>query len=758
MTNTQQQMGLPQPTKANPSRMYGDAHAMEALRETGYNSTTKALSELIDNSFDAGARNVVVVIVQVKGKHVAGQKNPSRRAVEIYVMDDGSGMTDTEMNRALMYGGRNQQGREGIGRFGVGLPQASINQCRRIDLWSWQESVGTPSHTQIDLDYQKTAGLEPVVPWPEPAVGQWEPAPKPIDVDLEDPAGIAESHSVGMAIPEFLQEAGVADEILGGDGATHGTIAGWSKLDAIDWATAKAVAERVAEELGRVYRTYLAPESMVTYDLDKPVGDDEYEQFMEYDDGRGYMGVQEAIDAGWLATTSPVGERRRLLIRVINRIIDDNESITGHKVEADFSRDLAGFGENGLVLTNDPTYRLPASMTTIKKWPAKDGSMTGDAPFRPYGVNPQDDVVFLPSKFRRGEYYPVIVRTSISTKAFAAAAKDGTSLGKIISRNTGASIIRGDRELELIDTFSEELQRRYVGMEVWFSSALDETLGVTNNKQSATRLRQMIGTVKIDRLYVQTLKRAIELGRITPDGVSTPLFPLAALMVSNYRAAFREAKQALSGVDKPGQGAGQTDEVGSATNVDRGLEDEDLTEKEREESERIRTGGEPRSEDELVDDFVDAVKRTGGEAEREEVRAMVRDLMEKEVGYAFLAEHAPDAKHFFRVEQRLGVAGANNATKIIWMNEAHPIWDRYLTAFRLEDAEIDALGEFAARDLVRQARGVFAALFLSWARQELRRNDAEQTLVAGIREDWGRVAKMYIEGSGTSSDSDTIFD
>lgn len=95
---------------------------IEALRGLGYNTAT-ALADIIDNSIAAGAD-----VVQLQ---FDWQKEASR----IYVLDNGRGMSSTELDTAMRLGERNPlEVREAsdLGRFGLGLKTASFSQCRRL--------------------------------------------------------------------------------------------------------------------------------------------------------------------------------------------------------------------------------------------------------------------------------------------------------------------------------------------------------------------------------------------------------------------------------------------------------------------------------------------------------------------------------------------------------------------------------------------------------------------------------------------------
>ena len=94
----------------------------ESLREIGY-SLASALADIVDNAITAGA-TTVHLLVDTSG--------PEGR---IDVLDDGRGMTESELIEAMRLGSRSPlEDREpsDLGRFGLGLKTASFSQCRRL--------------------------------------------------------------------------------------------------------------------------------------------------------------------------------------------------------------------------------------------------------------------------------------------------------------------------------------------------------------------------------------------------------------------------------------------------------------------------------------------------------------------------------------------------------------------------------------------------------------------------------------------------
>lgn len=122
-------MSLPPPDRMRaPSRLAPPrASAMiESLRGLGY-STATALADIIDNSISANARTVAVRFAW------------AREASWVSILDDGTGMTDPELERAMRLGDRSptdQRSQEDLGRFGLGLKTASFSQCRSLTVAS----------------------------------------------------------------------------------------------------------------------------------------------------------------------------------------------------------------------------------------------------------------------------------------------------------------------------------------------------------------------------------------------------------------------------------------------------------------------------------------------------------------------------------------------------------------------------------------------------------------------------------------------
>jgi len=124
------------------------AATIESLRHLGYD-TSSALSDLIDNSIAAGARNVSVRC------HWAGAD--SWRAV----IDDGCGMTEGSLRQAMRIGSRDPldvRAEGDLGRYGFGLKTASFSQAREVTVFSRHRPGGSPVVRCWDLDQVRRSG------------------------------------------------------------------------------------------------------------------------------------------------------------------------------------------------------------------------------------------------------------------------------------------------------------------------------------------------------------------------------------------------------------------------------------------------------------------------------------------------------------------------------------------------------------------------------------------------------------------------
>jgi hypothetical protein len=198
--------------------------AIKAMRDSGYRDTVHALAELIDNSIQAGESintPTVVEVICVDREKLVSQR--TRRHIEtIAVYDNACGMDATTLRLALQFGNGlhlAMEQQKGIGKFGMGLPNSSISQCCRVEVWSWQNDKCL--HSYLDVE-QILKGKMVEVPEPKTAT-----------------------------IPAEWRKL-IRDQI--GD---HGTLVVWKELDRVRFRSSKALLENAEFLVGRMYRHFI---------------------------------------------------------------------------------------------------------------------------------------------------------------------------------------------------------------------------------------------------------------------------------------------------------------------------------------------------------------------------------------------------------------------------------------------------------------------------------------------------------------------
>ena len=194
--------------------------AITAMRDSGYKNTAYALAELIDNAAQAGASMIEVLCME---RRELVQTRERRRLCEMAVLDNGSGMDALTLRMALQFGNGTRLGdRTGIGRFGMGLPNASISQAARVDVWSWRNGPDNALRSFIDVNEIEQGAMRDVpAPVHDPLPDKWR--------DL--------SNSIGRS----------------------GTLVVWSDLDLhrLTWKSASHTFHNTERIVGRIYRRFI---------------------------------------------------------------------------------------------------------------------------------------------------------------------------------------------------------------------------------------------------------------------------------------------------------------------------------------------------------------------------------------------------------------------------------------------------------------------------------------------------------------------
>lgn len=127
------------------SVVYGGAF-LRGMRDIGYKSPSWALAELIDNSVQGNARRIEVV--PGFSVHNSSEKKHDHLAI----IDDGVGMIPGMISQSVRWGGTDREGdRTGFGRFGYGLPSASVSIARIYHVFSKTDG-GSWHRVSVDVE------------------------------------------------------------------------------------------------------------------------------------------------------------------------------------------------------------------------------------------------------------------------------------------------------------------------------------------------------------------------------------------------------------------------------------------------------------------------------------------------------------------------------------------------------------------------------------------------------------------------------
>ena len=195
----------------------------DAFRNTGYKNIESAASEIVDNSVEANAKNVFMIISESINP-LSGRKV----VTEIGFLDNGEGMDTNILGKCLGIGVTTRQARKGMGRFGVGLPQASLHACPNVEVYSWQNGIENCYKVFLDIDKVKEG----------------------IQTEIDDPVltGLPEKYS------KYINYTTLTDSY---DFSQSGTLVVWKNCDRVIPRTRGPLTEHLEFALGRKFRHFI---------------------------------------------------------------------------------------------------------------------------------------------------------------------------------------------------------------------------------------------------------------------------------------------------------------------------------------------------------------------------------------------------------------------------------------------------------------------------------------------------------------------
>lgn len=203
--------------------LFNTKQALNSQRRNGYRNTAVAAREIIDNAIEAGANRIDVIIDRISIEKK--KKNQRKDTVEaVAFLDDGSGMIPEMARYALSWGGGTHfDNPDQIGKFGFGLPNASINQTRRVSVYSKTEGNQEIAVVTLDLDDMDEYGTQTV---PEPTTGD---------------------------LPKFVKAYLKKNQLS----FKHGTVVVWERPDRLTYNQAGSLKPHMIDDFGAAYRDFL---------------------------------------------------------------------------------------------------------------------------------------------------------------------------------------------------------------------------------------------------------------------------------------------------------------------------------------------------------------------------------------------------------------------------------------------------------------------------------------------------------------------
>jgi len=211
--------------------IFSAAFSTNSLRATGFKSTHYALAELIDNSVQSAIEdkkekkcNIEVIAI-----------DKDQKLSKILVVDDAGGMDPDVLRYSLGVGKgkhivkkkNNRKGKGKTSKFGLGLKQASLAQCKRFEIYTWQ------NNGEVYMSYLDTGLME---------TGKLKIVPKPV---LQN-------------IPEEL------NKIIKLKKLKSGTCVIWYDIsEKATWKTSFGLFKNAEIELGRMYRYFLDDKNII---------------------------------------------------------------------------------------------------------------------------------------------------------------------------------------------------------------------------------------------------------------------------------------------------------------------------------------------------------------------------------------------------------------------------------------------------------------------------------------------------------------
>ncbi len=198
---------------------------IQATRDSGYKGAASAISELVDNSIQAGATEISI--------SVSADSGDEYKEITVSVLDNGSGMDPFTLRQALRFGGSTRfDDRRGLGRYGMGLPNASLSHARRVTVYTWQTSGENGRNGRSRVHGKRILPYRVYMSY--------------LDIDEIVRGDLAE-----VPRPTIVENPPAQC------GTKSGTLVLWTHCDRLDNRRVSTIVRKLLPELGRRFRHFL---------------------------------------------------------------------------------------------------------------------------------------------------------------------------------------------------------------------------------------------------------------------------------------------------------------------------------------------------------------------------------------------------------------------------------------------------------------------------------------------------------------------
>lgn len=630
---------------------------LKLARHVAYRNTDHAIAEIVDNSIDANASEVQIILVVQDVNHKSGRV--TEQVKEIIIADNGCGMERDLLDNAITISGSGSAIQAGkIGRFGYGLIYSSIYTCNRLDIWSWINGgygIKDSHHAYIDMN------------------------------ELE------KTHANSHFYPTQNEPDTYIQDLVYSKASGSGTVVRWSQFNKISWKMAKTVIEKSSQVLGRLYRKKLGSSHQNT---------------------------------NIFFTVAKKNNDESIQIIVNNQSVEPNDpmyllspsSTPGFAREAMFEREKPGGNDIeklSVQLPNEETSSLSISLSCVKKDSLfKNASDAKQAGARPWGRHAYE--------------------------------------------NQGISLVREGRELCLLPQFCKATQDRWWGIELEFSKELDDFFGVTSDKQQATRFQDCItqysnllaNKSSLDD-YIESMKNQGTLEEQLIKLVDKLYGYRKYLLdkVLSFRASSKNSKEKKKeeNLSSPEPTSIQDCAAAKASDARRKYLEQ-------------FPDNRPENEIQITEASDEQIKALKNELETElqddpqnpdpEVKYQIDRLIALKRSYSFIQKTNEESTAFL-IPKKLGLG-----TRICEINKSHPFYTEICQALDILTDEnggaLDTMTSDEVKDALVKATTAIYIMFSTWAELELDQIGEARDRIKTIRQDWGKLAKIFLEDSGST--------